>query len=357
MSGSSELPPVGGAALGRPRILSSDITDMTFAFSVEEYLLQSAVLHGPVMYLWRPAPVIAIGRHQNPWKECVLAKMEEDGVQLVRRHSGGGAVFMDPGTTTFTFLSPAAVWSIDRNFDIVLGALRRCGVQAERTGRNDMMFDGHKISGSAFKHVPNRGVSLHHGTVMLNADMQALQRYLTPDKRKLQAKGITSVGARVKNLRDKFPALDHEVLCQALIAEFCQSYKVDGPVPVEVMDKQSPMAHEPEFLAYREQLERKEWNLGRTPEFSHKLETRIDGVGIFDVHMQVTGGKITEAVIFSDGLFPNVIEDAMQALVGVAYGRQGVRTALDELKPRFTEPGPCQLLEALTDWLFNNLDD
>ena len=86
--------------------------------------------------------------------------MEEDGVGLVRRRSGGGTVYMDPGNTVFTFLAPSELFSIDQNFDIVLGALNQCGVQAERSGRNDITVDGKKISGSAFKHSPDRGVSL-----------------------------------------------------------------------------------------------------------------------------------------------------------------------------------------------------
>merc|ERR1712157_461040 len=108
----------------------------------------------------------------------------------------------------------------DRNLDIMLGGLRRCGIEAERKGRNDLTFEGMKISGSAFKHDPTRGVSLHHGTVLIDTDMQALQRYLTPDKRKLQAKGIASVAARVVSLRQEFPSLDHASLCGALISEF-----------------------------------------------------------------------------------------------------------------------------------------
>merc|ERR1719456_2057428 len=115
----------------------------------------------PLMYLWRPAPVITIGRHQNPWKECVLAKLEEDGVALARRRSGGGAVFQDLGCSVFTFIDPSESFSIDRNFDVVLAALQRLGVNAERKGRNDLTVDDKKISGSAFRHAPEHKMSLH----------------------------------------------------------------------------------------------------------------------------------------------------------------------------------------------------
>lgn len=339
------------------RILRSDVQDIVFHFAVEDYLMQHAKLGVPLMYLWRPAPVVTIGRHQNPWKECKLAQMEADNVALVRRRSGGGAIFQDLGCSVFTFISPSGSFNIERNLDIVLGALRRCGINAERSGRNDLTFEGRKISGSAFKHSPDAGVSLHHGTVLVNTDMQALGRYLTPDKRKLEAKGITSVGARVMNLQESFPALSHDTVCDALVAEFRDVHEAHQAC-VEELNLNSPLASEPALRAFHEELGDRKWRLGRTPEFSHRLETRIDGIAVFDVQMQVVGGKITETTIFSDALFPEVIDEAMQALRHVDYGRGSIRTALEALRPHFQEgEGPQKTLDALTEWLSANVDD
>ncbi|CAE8603839.1 unnamed protein product [Polarella glacialis] len=298
--------------------------------------MQVAKVSGPLMYLWRPAPVVTIGRHQNPWKECVLSQLVSDGVGLVRRRSGGGAIFQDPGCSVFTFISPSGHFNIDRNLDIIIGSLRRLGIEAEKKGRNDLTFEGKKISGSAFKHDAYRGVSLHHGTVLVNTDMQALSRYLTPDRRKLQAKGIASVGARVMNLNESFPSLGHEDICEALIAEF-RHREGAQEATIEELTETSPMAQEPEFRAVRAEMRGKEWRLGRTPEFTHQLDTRIDGVAVFDVMMKVHGGKIEEATIFSDALFPDVIDEAMKALKGAEYGRSGIADALGRLRPTFEE--------------------
>ncbi|CAE7514433.1 lplA [Symbiodinium necroappetens] len=197
-------------------------------------------LTAPLMYLWRPQPVVTIGRHQNPWKECVLSQLDEDGVALVRRRSGGGAIFQDAGCSVFTFLFPSGEFDIDRNLETVLGALGRLGVQAEKKGRNDLTFEDKKISGSAFKHAPDRGVSLHHGTVLVDTDLTALQRYLTPDKRKLQAKGIASVGARVMNLKEKFPeAIGTRSIRHAVDAPSCLGF-VRGTMNVIVIAKTVP---------------------------------------------------------------------------------------------------------------------
>eukprot|EP00929_Paragymnodinium_shiwhaense_P015365 TRINITY_DN123446_c0_g1_i1.p1 TRINITY_DN123446_c0_g1~~TRINITY_DN123446_c0_g1_i1.p1 ORF type:complete len:391 (+),score=71.65 TRINITY_DN123446_c0_g1_i1:42-1214(+) len=343
------------AAGAAPRILVSDVQDILFHFAVEEYLMQNAEVTAPLMYLWRPAPVVTIGRHQNPWKECILERLEADNVGLVRRRSGGGAVFQDPGCTVFTFIAPSDSFSIDKNFEIVLGALDRVGVKAEKSGRNDMTYQGKKISGSAFKHAPDRGVSLHHGTVLVETDFQALSRYLTPDKRKLEAKGIKSVAARVMNLRDEFPTLQHSSLCDAFIAEFREQASAQGAV-IEQVTESTDFTLEAAFKAHRAEQEDKEWRLGRTPTFSHHLETRIDGVGVFDVRLDVAAGKVREAVIFSDALYPDVIDRAMTALTGAEYGREGLRAALDSVAPALTEEGPQKCLAALRDWVASEVE-
>jgi lipoate-protein ligase A len=282
--------------------------------------------------------------------------MEDEHVKLVRRKSGGGAIFMDLGGSVFTFLAPSDMFSIDRNFDVILGALRRLGVEAVRKGRNDLTVGDRKMSGSAFKHAPDRGVSLHHGTVLVDADMQALQRYLTPDKRKLQAKGISSVGSRVMNLREQFPSLSHDEVCTAFVAEF-QHHHAAEELVVEHINENSNFTKDPAFQKYRLELEDHEWRFGRTPEFSHHLDTRIDGIGIFDVHMQVIGGKVHEAVIFSDTLYPDVIDAAVAALRGVEYGVAGVGAAMDILRNDFPEGPPAQVVNALAGWLIGNLMD
>lgn len=318
--------------------------------------MHCAKVTGPLLYLWRPSPTVTIGRHQNPWKECVLSKLEEDGCGLARRRSGGGAVFQDMGCSVFTFIAPSSIFSIDRNFDVVLGALRRLGVEAERKGRNDLTVNERKMSGSAFKHAPDRGVSLHHGTILVETDFQALQRYLTPDKRKLQAKGIASVGARVMNLKESFQDIDHDILCEAFISEFRDVYDAHTTEVEQIMEA-SEMVTDPGFHAFRSELADKEFRFGRTPEFSHHLETRVDGVGVFDVRLQVIEGRVSEAVIFSDALFPEVIDRAMIVLKDAEYGRTGLKRALNRLQPEFTEGGPKLLLDSLTEWLVANVDD
>lgn len=301
--------------------------------------------------------MITIGRHQNPWKECVLSQLEADGVELARRRSGGGAVFQDLGCSVFTFIWPADRLSHGKNFEVVLGALGRLGVKAEVKGRNDMTVDGKKISGSAFKYVPETNMSLHHGTILVNTDFSALQRYLTPDKRKLEAKGIKSVAARVLNIKDDFPEVDHDKWTEAMVATFRDLVCEGAEVPVEQISEDSAIAQEPAFTAIRSELEDPDFRFGATPEFSHHLDTRIDGIGVFDVRMQVIEGRITEAAIFSDALYPEVIDKAKAALRGVSYGRKGLRAALEAASSDVEGDGPRKCFKELTEWLVSNVDD
>lgn len=185
--------------------------------------------HAKILFLWRNAETVVIGQSQNPWKECNTRRMEQDGIRLARRSSGGGAVFHDLGNTCFTFMAGKPGYDKSVSTDIILQALRQLGVTAGASGRNDLVMetaDGpRKISGSAYRETQDRG--FHHGTLLLNADLERLADYLNPDPKKLQAKGITSVRSRVANLAEFLPGISHEQVCEAIVQAFCPLWR-DG---------------------------------------------------------------------------------------------------------------------------------
>lgn len=177
------------------RLLISDSYDPWFNLAVEECIFRQMPATQRVLFLWRNADTVVIGRAQNPWKECNTRRMEEDNVRLARRSSGGGAVFHDLGNTCFTFMAGKPEYDKTISTSIVLNALNALGVSAEASGRNDLVVKtaegDSKVSGSAYRETKDRG--FHHGTLLLNADLSRLANYLNPDKKKLAAKGITSV--------------------------------------------------------------------------------------------------------------------------------------------------------------------
>lgn len=204
------------------RLLISDSYDPWFNLAVEECIFRQMPATQRVLFLWRNADTVVIGRAQNPWKECNTRRMEEDNVRLARRSSGGGAVFHDLGNTCFTFMAGKPEYDKTISTAIVLHALNALGVDADASGRNDLVVktpDGdRKVSGSAYRETKDRG--FHHGTLLLNADLSRLANYLNPDKKKLAAKGITSVRSRVANLTELLPGITHQQVCQAITEAF-----------------------------------------------------------------------------------------------------------------------------------------
>lgn len=305
------------------------------------------------LYLWRNGPSVIIGKFQSAWRECEVQKMEDEKVNLVRRPSGGGAVYQDLGNSIFTFLSPKSdKTSIEMNNSILLDALKKYDINAVATGRNDLHVDGRKISGAAFRNTRDR--SLHHGTILLDLDMTALGRYLTPNKVKLQSKGVSSVESHVLNLKTRIPSITHEGIGQALVDSFLKAH--EGTCAVEDIDGDIILKTEPHVREVAAQLEDWDWRFGsKEPPFTHKIETSRLSWGTFDVNMIVRKGVIETATIYCDALDIPLLESIQNSLVGTEYSPATIRKALEavELSPNGTS-NPEHLKE-FTDWIINKL--
>lgn len=167
--------------MSRLRLLLSDSHDPLFNLAVEECIFRQMDPGQRVLFLWRNANTVVIGRAQNPWKECNTRRMEEDGV-TARRSSGGGAVFHDLGNSCFTFMAGKPEYDKSVSTAIVLDGLKRLGIEAFASGRNDLLVatpDGeHKVSGSAYRETLDRG--FHHGTLLLDADLRPARQLPQP---------------------------------------------------------------------------------------------------------------------------------------------------------------------------------
>ncbi|MGE6163134.1 lipoate--protein ligase A [Aeromonas salmonicida] len=329
------------------RLLVSDSHDPLFNLAVEECIFRQMDPNQRVLFLWRNANTVVIGRAQNPWKECNTRRMEEDGVTLARRSSGGGAVFHDLGNSCFTFMAGKPGYDKSISTAIVLDALKLLGVSAFASGRNDLLVatqDGdRKVSGSAYRETHDRG--FHHGTLLLDADLSRLANYLNPDPKKLAAKGISSVRSRVANLCELLPGIEHQQVSHALIEAFFAHYGA------RVSPEHISPTQLPDLPGFAETFARQrswEWNFGHAPAFTHQLDERFDWGGV-ELHFDVDKGVIGRAQIFSDSLDPAPLDALAQRLVGVTYRSDAIAALLGQLKTDF--PARQAELDALAGWL------
>ncbi|HML45867.1 MAG TPA: lipoate--protein ligase family protein, partial [Clostridia bacterium] len=196
-------------------IVQRESNDPAWNLALEQTLLET--VQEDLFLLWQNGPSVIVGRNQNARAEVDESLVEALGLPVVRRMTGGGAVYHDLGNLNFSYIECRAgghFGDFARYTKPVLEALRQLGIDAELGGRNDLLVDGRKISGNA--QCLWRGRMLHHGTLLFDADLTVLGRVLRPDPAKLAGKGVASVRSRVTNLRAVCPGLTLDQLLDAL---------------------------------------------------------------------------------------------------------------------------------------------
>jgi lipoate-protein ligase A len=289
---------------------------------MEEYLLKQVKEDEVILYLWQNERTVVIGKNQNPWKECKLAELEEDGGSLVRRLSGGGAVFHDLGNLNFTFLATKDNYNVERQLEVILKAVNQLGIPAEKSGRNDITVEGRKFSGNAFY---NDGVHYyHHGTILVNVDMSKLSHYLNVSREKLVSKGVESVRARVTNLTEYIPELSIDRMRKELVKAYSEVYEL---APVELN------AYELDSLKL-DKLENKfaswEWILGKKMEFNYSLDRRFPW-GNIDLEFVVDSGRIVNCKAYSDALETEYFIKLSTELIDCNFSSVEMLKAMEQL--------------------------
>ncbi len=294
-------------------------TDPRENLALEEYIINNCRQDEVWLYLWRNENTVVIGRNQNPWRECNMEAIKQDGVVLVRRQSGGGAVFHDGGNLNFTFIADKNLYDLEKQLKVVKSALKGFGLLVEFSGRNDILLDGKKFSGNAFSYKAD--VSMHHGTLLVSSDMTKLSHYLSPSKAKLQAKGVQSVRSRVCNLSDHAD-IDTETLMDALSRAFEAEYcKLSAEITSDDIDKSD----------YKELIEKYsswEWTVGETPQYQMTFENRFD-FGEVQLCLDVKNGLIQKAALFSDAMDAELILQAQTAIQDVSAKGEDIASAIE----------------------------
>ena len=297
------------------RLYESGSHDPYYNLAVEQRLLETVGEGACILYLWQNQNTVVIGKNQNAWKECRTTLLEKEGGHLARRLSGGGAVFHDLGNLNFTFLVPQADYDLDRQLTVIQEAVRSLGIQAERSGRNDVLAEGRKFSGNAF--YKNGIQAYHHGTLLVDVDTQRMSRYLNPSKAKLQSKGVDSVRSRVVNLRELNPDITIPGLKAALAEAFSRVYGLPlAQIAPETLDAGA-------IEALRRRNESWEWLYGKKIPFTFDCEGRFPWGGV-QIQAQVENGVVRQAKIYTDAMDCFLAPRLEQALTGCRFSREAL---------------------------------
>ena len=288
--------------------------------AVEALLFDALAPDEAVFYLWQNQNTVVIGRHQNAWQECRVQLLEAEGGRLARRSSGGGAVFHDLGNLNFSYILPRAACDTARQLAVIRAALARFGIRSEFTGRNDLVAadNGAKFSGSAYRYT--REVGLHHGTLLVSADLSRLGRYLSPGDDKLRAKGIRSVRQRVCNLNELCPSLEIAALSEALKDAFTAEYG-----PAETLD--AAALNGAPLAALESQYASWAFRFGRAMPFDATLTHRFDWGGV-TLALSLKAGRVSDAQVYSDAMDEAMIGAIAPALIGARYDGGALAEAL-----------------------------
>jgi len=262
---------------------------------------------------------------------------------MIGRRSGGGAVYQDLGNLCFGFIMPhdSKLDFKKINTQIILNSLNHLGINAEFSGRNDILFEGRKISGSAFKinlaNKQNGAKCLHHGTILVNVDLESMKRCLNPNKLKLISKGVDSVQSRVMNLTEKFPNLNKDILFEVIEKEFLKYHGIDQTESKkEFVDDINENKIEKINELYNHYNSWK-WKFGECPEFTNSLVHKFD-FGLIDLSLKVNRGVIEESVIYSDSLLTELIDVINSNLKELkdkfSYDKNGVEKLMAEVIKR-----------------------
>ncbi len=300
-------------------IYRSPSLDPYFNIAVEKHLLETVQQNYCILYLWQNQNTVVIGRNQNAWVECRTSLLEEEGGKLARRLSGGGAVFHDIGNLNFTFLVCDEDYDVDRQLSVIQAACAMLGLQVEKSGRNDLLVQGQKFSGNAFYH--SQGHAYHHGTLLIDANIEKLSRYLTPSKAKLEAKGVASVRSRVTNLKALVPELTCEIMAEHMENAFAQVY---GLTPEYITLNNDALCT---IETYAAELGNWEWLYGPRLPFSFSCEARFTW-GSISLQLQVESGCVHTAQIYSDAMEWELANSVSKALTGCRFTCADMQNAL-----------------------------
>lgn len=320
--------------------------DPAYNVALEAYAFQKLTDIDEIFILWINEPAIIIGRHQNTIQEINKEFIDKNGIHVVRRLSGGGAVYHDLNNLNYTIISnntQEAAFDFQTFSKPVIDTLAKLGVKAEFTGRNDLEINGQKFAGNAQAYY--KGRMMHHGCLLFDVDMSVLGQALKVSKDKIESKGIKSVRARVTNIVDH---LSDKITVQEFSDAILAQMKEEYPEMDEYVLNDAELS---EIQAMRDnQFATWDWTYGKAPEYTIERGVRYPA-GKITTYANVENSTIKSVKIFGDFFGVKPVDDIEKMLEGVRYDYKDVLAALKtvDTSQYFSRMTPEEITKAIVD--------
>lgn len=308
------------------KYIVNNSNDPRYNLAFEEYCFKHLSRDEDYVILWINGPAIIVGKNQNTLEEVNSEYVEANGIKVVRRITGGGAVYHDLGNLNFSIITTATEKErIDfKKYNIpILKALNKLGLNCELSGRNDITLEGKKFSGIAQSVWKNR--VLNHGTLLFDTELDVLSKALNVKQDKIESKGIKSVKSRVTNIREFLTEdVDMEEFKALLIKHI---FEMEGLDPEEYKLSEKELGEVDRL--FKEKYSTWEWNYGESPKFNYSNYKRYP-FGSVDVRFNVVGGKIKDPKIYGDFFGTQDVSLLEEALDGLSYKKEDLLEGLKD---------------------------
>ncbi|MCB6217945.1 lipoate--protein ligase LplJ [Bacillus paralicheniformis] len=302
---------------------NQNITDPRINLAIEEYCLKHLDPEETYLLFYINQPSIIIGKNQNTIEEINTKYVDENGIIVVRRLSGGGAVYHDLGNLNFSFITKDdgnSFHNFKKFTEPVVAALKRLGVDAKLSGRNDLMANGRKISGNA--QFSTKGRMFSHGTLLFDSEIEHVVSALKVKKDKIESKGIKSIRSRVANISEFLDQKMTTVEFRSMLLRYI--FDTEGEIPeYKLTEKDWKIINQ----ISKERYQNWDWNYGKSPKFNLQHSKRFQA-GSVDIRLEVQKGVICECKIFGDFFGVGDVSDIEEKLTGVQYERKAIEEAL-----------------------------
>ncbi|MEI3340375.1 MAG: lipoate--protein ligase [Eubacterium sp.] len=275
--------------------VENDSFDPTFNLALEQYVFDFLPRDYSYFWLWQNDKTIVVGKHQNTMEEVNYSYVQSEGIRVVRRLSGGGAVYHDLGNINYTFITDTG--DIERlNMQAfcqpIVNVLKQIGINAEISGRNDITIEGKKFSGNS-QYIKGHRV-MHHGTLMFDSDLSVVEKALSVSKDKYESKGVKSVRSRVTNIRSHAQnPVSFEEFKDLLRNHMIKDNEMQSLILAQSDLEQINMIRDSRYSLW-------DWNYGESPAYNVNKKRRIEGVGTIELCLNVENGRIKEFDSFGD---------------------------------------------------------